>query len=312
MKITNLKTKDIRDGFFENLFSEFKTNNKIIVISADQGALLLNNFIKFDNKRCLLFNISEQHMVSFASGLALTGYKVFIYAISSFLISKTIEQIKINLDFNPKISLTLIGSGTGLCYSSDGPTHHSLDDLALLRPFKNINILTPSNYNESQTIFNFIKRNGGINYIRLDKGSYLFENKLISISNNTNLLNIKKTKSFKCLISYGVILNNLIQHFPLSYIKINLINFIKINPVSNETINHLKKFNSILVVEESLSNVSLSSILRNSLYGKKINIKEISIKNNNNYIYGSRDYLQNKLLLSKKNLKIISNFVNKP
>ena len=40
------------------------------------------------------------------------------------------------LDSNVKI----IGMGTGFCYSKDGPTHHSLEDIGVLRNYKNINI----------------------------------------------------------------------------------------------------------------------------------------------------------------------------
>lgn len=305
----NSSFKDIRDGFFESLLEKYKKDKKIIIITADQGAFLLNDFKTIDSQRCLFFNISEQHMVSFASGLALSGFKVFIYAISSFLIFKTVEQIKIDLDLNPKIDLTLIGSGTGLCYSADGPTHHSLEDLAVMRAFKNINIFTPSNYIESASISNTIMKYGGINYVRLDKGSFPYKNKTIKFSRNENLVKLNISNSFKCIISYGIIINYIFDNYNKSIKKINFINLIKANPLSYKTINYLKSFKSILIIEEALSEVSLASILKEKLYGTDIQINEISVKNNNNYDYGSRDYLLKKLLFNKSNLMVLQKFL---
>ena len=261
----NSSLKDIRDGFFESLLREYKKDKRVIIITADQGAFLLNDFKSIDTQRCLFFNISEQHIVSFASGLSLSGFKVFIYAISSFLIFKTVEQIKIDLDLNPKIDLTLIGSGTGLCYSADGPTHHSLEDLAVMRAFKNINIYTPSNYIESSSILNTIKKYGGINYVRLDKGSFPYKNKTIKLSHNENMVKLNISNSSKCIVSYGIIINHILDNYYNSIKKINFINLIKTNPISFKTISYFKSFKSILIIEEALSEVSLASILKEKL-----------------------------------------------
>lgn len=303
------KKRDIRDGFFETLLKHYKKNKKVVLITADQGAFLLNEFKNFDDKRCLFFNISEQHMVSFASGLAMSGYDVYIYAISPFLIFKTVEQIKVDLDLNPNINLTLIGSGTGLCYSADGPTHHSLEDIAVMSPFKNISIFTPSNYIDALNISLFISKHGGLNYVRLDKGDFYDNNKIITLNKNQNIIELNSKQANKCIISYGITINYLLTKSLENLKNFTLINFIKLNPISDSTLNKLKNYNHILVIEESLSSVSLASLLKVKLYNSNIKVDEISIQNNNNFEYGSRDYLFQKLLLNKNNLKTLKKFI---
>ena len=178
-----------------------------------------------------------------------------------------------------------------------------------MRAFKNINIYTPSNYIESSSILNTIKKYGGINYVRLDKGSFPYKNKTIKLSHNENMVKLNISNSSKCIVSYGIIINHILDNYYNSIKKINFINLIKTNPISFKTISYFKSFKSILIIEEALSEVSLASILKEKLYGTKIEINEISVKSNNNYDYGSRDYLLKKLLFNKSNLMILQKFL---
>ena len=298
---------DIRDGFFDDLLEKFKKNKNIFFLTADQGTFKLNEFQKYDKSRVINVGISEQHLISFASGLAQCGNIVYIYAISTFLIFRALEQIKVDLVFNNP-NVKIIGMGTGFCYSKDGPTHHSLEDIGVLRSYKNINIYTPSNGITSKLISKKIFRNRGLDYIRLDKGSYDF-NKTYSLNNHLeNLYIFKKGKFDKCIISCGVILNNVFKKY--YYRKdIQIIDIYKSNTITKKTLSIISKYKKIVVIEENIIDSSLGAILESLLFNKNINLIKIGVDDIANYDYGDRDFLINKLILSKKKISRINNFL---
>jgi transketolase len=71
-----------------------------------------------------------------------------------------------------QIPITIVGMGTGLSYSSDGPTHHLLEDIAVLRSFPNMNIYNITDAVMAKEIVDLVYTQKGTNYIRLDKDKY--------------------------------------------------------------------------------------------------------------------------------------------
>ena len=301
---------DIRDGFFDDLFIKYKQDKKIYFITSDQGALKLKDFINFDPNRCINVGIGEQNLILFASGLALCGNTVYVYAISSFLIAKTIEQIKVDLTFR-NLNVKLIGSGTGFCYSADGPTHHILEDISLLRSYKNIEIYTPSNARTSNLISKKIYKKKGVSYVRLDKGSYNYENLYLKNKHYENYFLLSNKSNNNCIITYGVMTNYIFNYLNKSFKNYTLIDFYKCNPISKTTLQFLKKFKKILIIEESFIESSLFSILVNKLYSYNIKFISIGLTKNNYFDYGSREYLIKKNILNSYNKKKISDFFEK-
>lgn len=298
---------DIRDGFFYDLLKKFKKNKKIYFITADQGTFKLQEFISFDNKRVINVGISEQLLISFASGLSGAGNIVYIYAISSFLIFRAFEQLKVNLVLNNP-NVKIIGMGTGFCYSQDGPTHHSLEDIGVLRPYSNsISIYTASNSITSELISRKVYNNKGIDYVRLDKGNYNYDNSYKNYKHLDNLFIFKKGKFKKCIISNGILVNYIFR----KYIRknIQLVDIYKSSILTKNTIKYLSSFKEIMIIEENLANSSLGSILESYLISFSIKITKIGINDIKNFDYGSREYLINKHIFNIKNKKLIEKFV---
>lgn len=304
-----LENNDLRDGFFDYVVEQYKKNKKVFFLTADQGALAIKSFNKIDPSRCLNVNISEQNMISMAAGLALCGNIVYTYAISAFIIVKALEQIKVDL-LSQNLNVKIIGSGTGFCYSTDGPTHHVFEDISLMNSYSNIKIYTPSNgkiaYNISKRAF----REKGISYIRLDKGVHDFNGLYNKIKINEDLHVLKKESKKVCIIGYGVTLKNIIEHKQLKKIKATIVDYYCINNFNEKNISFLKNFKKIIVIEEAYENCSLASFLSFRLFKyKKIQLLSIGLKNKQYFDYGSRIYQINKHLLNSYNIKKMINFV---
>ena len=86
--------------------------------------------------------IAESNMMSVAAGLGLSGSKPIVYTITPFTTTRCLEQIKIGLAYHNS-PVVIVGTGSGLSYASLGPTHHSLEDFAMIQSIPNMTILAP-------------------------------------------------------------------------------------------------------------------------------------------------------------------------
>ncbi|MCH7839970.1 MAG: 1-deoxy-D-xylulose-5-phosphate synthase, partial [Planctomycetes bacterium] len=87
--------------------------------------------------------IAEQNLISVAAGLALGGKIPFVYGIATFMTMRFFEQIRNDL-CSMNLPVTIVASGAGFSYSGDGPTHHAVQDVAIMRTLPNMTILNPS------------------------------------------------------------------------------------------------------------------------------------------------------------------------
>ena len=95
MQNEKLKNLTLRDAFIYSLQKIGEKDKKVILLTNDQGAPALDDYRKNLPKQFFNAGISEQNIVAAAAGLSLAGFKPYIYSISSFLIYRTIEYIKL-------------------------------------------------------------------------------------------------------------------------------------------------------------------------------------------------------------------------
>ena len=166
-----MSNKTQRDAFFEKLYELAKRDSDIVIVAADMSAPALDVFRKEMPSQFVNVGIAEQNAIVIASGLALAGKKVFAYAIAPFITLRCLEQIRVS-NCIMDIPITIVGMGTGLSYNSDGPTHHLIEDMAVLRAFPRIKIHSITD-NVMAAAYAEISRDiGTTNYIRLDKDMY--------------------------------------------------------------------------------------------------------------------------------------------
>ena len=130
---------DLRDALFGEILKLARKHKEIMVLTADMTAFTLDDMAKELPDRVLNVGIAEQNMINVATGLALSGKKVFCYTIASFLLQRAYEQIKINLsDMN--LPITLIGIGAERDYATDGGTHQIMHDREIIKVLPHFSI----------------------------------------------------------------------------------------------------------------------------------------------------------------------------
>jgi transketolase len=161
-------TKMLRDAFWDTVYDMAREDRSILVVSADFGAPSLDKFREQLALQYIDVGIAEQHAVSLAAGLALGGKKVFAYAIAPFITLRCYEQTRINLA-SMKLPVTLVGVGAGVSYDDSGPTHHTVDDLSIMRILPNFKIYNASDATMAAGFARIARHADCANYVRLDR-----------------------------------------------------------------------------------------------------------------------------------------------
>ena len=284
---------DMRDSFFVKLYELLKKNNKYVILSNDYGAPQLDRIKEEFPKNFLNMGITEQNMVSVATGLASKGYIPILYSISTFITRRAYEQLLLDIGVM-KLPVIILGVGGGYAYSMDGPTHHAFDDIGLIKSIPNSRIYSPSDNSFFEKLNNNFFKYKGLTYLRLDRGYKPIYLKSIENFKKKKEYNFIKQKSKNCILAYGGLTQTLInKNFHKKY---NIIDLQKINPLPN-LYNFLLEFKNLIVIEEHIFNGSVYSSLldiMNDSLNKNFKMYGRYLKQDSVLGYGTREFLHEK------------------
>ena len=137
------------------------------VVSDSTSTAKIGPFMQRFPERLINVGIAEQSLVSVAAGLALGGKIAATSNAAPFLISRANEQIKVDVCYN-QANVKMFGLNAGTSYGPLASTHHSLDDISVMRGFGNVQIFAPADAVECRQIVDYALRYHGPVYIRLD------------------------------------------------------------------------------------------------------------------------------------------------
>jgi len=155
-----------RDAFWDKVYELAKADRNVVIVTADMGAPSLDKFRRDISSQFINVGIAEQNAITLASGLALSGKKVYVYAISPFITIRCLEQIRVE-NAIMKIPITIVGVGVGFGYEDSGPTHHLIEDIAMMRSMPCITINTMTDSTMSSSFAEITYKSATTNYIRL-------------------------------------------------------------------------------------------------------------------------------------------------
>ena len=107
-------------------------------------------------------------MMSMASGMALSGLRPVVYTITPFTTTRCLEQIRTGVAYH-EAPVVIVGTGSGLSYAELGATHHSLEDIAILRSIPNLQVCAPTDSLELEAQLREAIAEGKPTYIRIGK-----------------------------------------------------------------------------------------------------------------------------------------------
>ena len=238
----------MRNRFAKNIKNLALKRKDIVLLSGDIGNKMFDEFKEIAEDRFFNCGIAEGSMMSIAAGLGLSGFRPFVYTITPFTTTRCLEQIKIGGCYH-KSSLTIIGTGSGLSYSELGATHHSFEDIGIIRTLPDIKIFTPADNVELDRSMNEALEYEGPSYIRIGK-----KGEPLVHPESKDFSNIIKHGEDIALICAGPIINEALEAYENLYktgIKIAIVSIEKIKPINEELLLEIsEKYSHWFVLEE--------------------------------------------------------------
>jgi transketolase len=145
-----------------------KEDERIVLLAGDIGNNLFENFKKIDARRFYNCGVAEANMMGVAAGMALNGLRPVVYTITPFTTTRCFEQIRVDVAYH-EAPVLIVGTGSGLSYAELGPTHHSLEDLAILRTLPGMRVLAPCDSTELRLLVRAALKEDGPSYMRIGK-----------------------------------------------------------------------------------------------------------------------------------------------
>jgi len=161
----------MRDAFIQSVYTRMATDDRIFFLCADFGSPKLDDLRRDYKDRFINVGIAEQNLINVSTGLALEGFTVYAYAIASFITMRAYEQIRVNLSLLGQLkplNINLVGVGAGVSYDVSGPSHHCLEDLAIMRLLPNMEVFSPADWCMSEVLADYSAREAKPKYFRLD------------------------------------------------------------------------------------------------------------------------------------------------
>lgn len=158
----------MRDAFIDVIYEAAQKDRDLYFLSADFGAKALDAFRKELPKQFIHAGISEQNMVDVAAGLALSGKKVFLYAMAPFITARCYEQTKCVLA-SMRLPVTLIGVGVGLGYDHATLTHFTPEDLAAMKALPGLEVWTTADAEAAAALARRAIEKPAFRYVRLER-----------------------------------------------------------------------------------------------------------------------------------------------
>jgi len=294
----------LRTTFVRTLIELAEKDDKIFLLTPDMGYSVLESFREKFPDRFFNTGIAEQNTIGIAAGLAASGNTVYVYSIIPFVTMRCFEQVRLDLAYN-NTNVKLIGIGAGLTYGSLGPSHHGIEDIAIMRAIPNMTVLCPGDPIETEELIKRSYETKGPMYIRLGKngepkihpdGTKIEIGKSIHVTEGNDLAVITTSNTLERA-------KNWVEEWKTEGVNVQLISMPSIKPFDNNAIKDLIDQNiPIITVEEHNVIGGLGSVVAEIIAesGKSVNFKRIGIPDKFSHFVGSHDFQKQKFNLFNK------------
>lgn len=158
----------MRNAFAQEITRLGAEDQRVVLLSGDIGNKLFDEFKDNCPGRFLNCGISEANMMGMAAGMAMNGLRPVIYTITPFTTTRCFEQIRVDVCYH-HAPVMIVGTGSGLSYAELGATHHSCEDMAILRTLPGMTVFAPCDSTELRLGLKAALQAPGPVYMRIGK-----------------------------------------------------------------------------------------------------------------------------------------------
>ena len=138
--LADMNTKEV----FGWVMGKLAEDDELLTVAvADYGRRLnLDRFRELRPNGYIQCGIAEQNLIEVASACANEGFHVFAPCYATFVTSRTLDQIRVNLGMM-KSPVVLVGVAAGCESAATGPSHMAVEDIAVTRTIPGLSVFSP-------------------------------------------------------------------------------------------------------------------------------------------------------------------------
>ncbi len=161
----------LRGAFTETLLSLAREDKTLFALATDsRGSVTLGDYAKALPDQFVECGIAEQDAVGIAAGLANAGVRPFVCGPSCFFSMRSAEQVKVDVAYS-HMNVKIIGVSGGVSYGALGSTHHSTQDMALMRAIPGLEVYLPSDAAQMKWLTRFLATSDEPAFVRVGRGA---------------------------------------------------------------------------------------------------------------------------------------------
>ncbi|MDA2988205.1 MAG: transketolase [Actinomycetota bacterium] len=156
--------------FGEELADLADHDARIVVLTADLARA--NRAVDFAARhpdRFVNLGIAEKNMITVAAGMGASGHVAYAATFASFCALLGAEQIRTDCAY-PGVPVRVVGHHSGMSMGFYGTSHHSLEDLGMMRTIADLTVVCVSDANHLRGVLRASVDHPGAMYIRLGRG----------------------------------------------------------------------------------------------------------------------------------------------
>ena len=138
--LAGMNTKEV----FGWVMGKLAEDDELLTVAvADYGRRLnLDRFRELRPDGYIQCGIAEQNLIEVASACTNEGFHVFAPCYATFVTSRTLDQIRVNLGMM-KSPVVLVGVAAGCESAATGPSHMAVEDIAVTRTIPGLSVFNP-------------------------------------------------------------------------------------------------------------------------------------------------------------------------
>ena len=144
-----------------------KEDKDFYIITADVSTSAgLDRLKKQNPDRIIDTGIAEQNMVGMAAGLSQEGKLPVVNSFAAFIAMRACEQVRTDVAY-PNLNVKFVVSHAGVSAGSAGPTHHTYEDIGIMRSIPNMSVFVPGDVREMRQVIDAAIDLKGPAYVRI-------------------------------------------------------------------------------------------------------------------------------------------------
>lgn len=278
----------MNSAYIGKLMELAEKDSDVIHLLADSGTGYDEMFRRIFPNQIYNFGIGEENMVAAAAGMASVGKKPFVFTAGAFLAYRSMEFIRDDICFQ-NLNVKIVGMGSGLAWSSLGPTHHTTEDISVLRAIPNLMILSPSTPRQVAACVQTAYEHEGPVYIKIGMNhetEYFDENYVHDINHN----DLMRKGSDIVVFVTGSILDEAMKACELleqDGLSAKVINVTTLKPYNKQVLfEEIANYRHIAVVEEHNIHGGLAGIIAETIAFEGLGAKILPIGLNDKFAEG--------------------------